>query len=153
MMHIANEIVAQTVRVAQVIILLALVLVGYYAMDRSPPFAIVSVTPTQARPGDYVTLEATVRRDVDRRCSANFSRYLYDADGSRFDLGASLASADMIEALERSSPGTLRVSIRLPEIMAPGGADLQTVLLYRCNRVHSLWPIEVTTDIPFQVLP
>lgn len=153
LMHTANEIVSQTVRVAQIIIFLAIALVVYYAMDRDPPFAVVSVLPAQARPGEYVTLQATVRRDVDRRCSADFSRYLYDSAGSRFDLGRSSASAEMIDSLERTSPGFLKVSIKLPEVMEPGQADMQTVLAYRCNKVHTIWPIEVTTDIPFLVLP
>jgi hypothetical protein len=36
--------------------------------------------------------------------------------------------------------------------MPPGPAALVTSLEYRCNRVHSLWPIEVTTTFPFEVL-
>lgn len=43
MMRLANSIVAHTRKVAEVIILAALCLVGYYAMDREPPFAVLSV--------------------------------------------------------------------------------------------------------------
>lgn len=130
MMHTANEIVAQTVRIAQLIIIAALCLVGYYAMDREPPFAIVSVLPAAAKPGEYITIQAVVRRDISRKCSADFSRYLYDASGARFDLGHSIASAEMIEQLERTSPNVLRISVILPETMAIGPAKLQTVLSY-----------------------
>ena len=152
MIHIANEVVAQTVRVAQVIILAALLLVAYYATDRNPPFAVLSVVPASARPGEYITIQATVRRDIDRKCSAEMSRYLYDASGARFDIGQSLVSSGMIEHLERTSPSVLRVSVRVPESMSVGPANLQTVLAYKCNKTHNIWPIEVTTDLPFLVV-
>ena len=151
-MHIANTIVVQTVRVAQVIILSAIVLVVYYATDRDPPFAVLSVDPTFARPGDYVTIRARVRRDVARRCDAEFSRYLYDSGGARFDLGHSIASAEMIERMESVAPNTLVVSVRLPETMSPGPANMKTVLAYTCNKTHALVPIMVTTDLPFTVI-
>ena len=73
--------------------------------------------------------------------------------GSRFDLGHSTASAEMIYGVERASPGVLRVSVLLPSVMPEGPATLQTVLDYSCNKVHALWPIKVTTEMPFRVLP
>jgi hypothetical protein len=153
MIHTANVIVVETVRVAQMIIIIALMLVAYYAMDREPPFAVISVTPTSARPGEYVTLQATVRRDVQRRCSAEFSRYLFDAAGSRYDLGHSISSAEMIERIQATSPDVLRISVMLPNMMEVGPANLQTVLAYECNKVHRFFPIMVTTDLPFTVVP
>lgn len=152
-MRMVNSLVVHTVKVAQVIILAALCLVGYYAMDRDPPFAVLSVTPSEAMPGQYVTIEAKVRRDTWRRCDAEFSRYLYDSSGARFDLGHSIASAEMIGKMDAASPGVLRVSVLLPASMAPGPANLETVLDYFCNKVHRAWPITVTTDLPFLVLP
>jgi hypothetical protein len=153
MMRVANEIVMQTVRVAQLIIIAALALVVYYAMDREPPFAVVSVIPASARAGEYITLEAVVRRDIDRKCSAEFSRYLFDAAGSRYDLGHSISSAEMIEQIQETYPNILRISLMLPPTMEVGLANMQTVLEYQCNKVHRIWPIIVTTDIPFTVLP
>lgn len=152
-MRMVNSLVVHTVKVAQVIILAALCLVGYYAMDREPPFAVLSVTPAEAKPGEYVTIEAKVRRDTWRKCDAEFSRYLHDAAGARFDLGSSIASSEMIGKMDAESPGVLRVSVLLPTMMAPGPARLETALNYYCNKVHRAWPIVVTTDLPFLVLP
>jgi hypothetical protein len=152
-MRMVNSLVVHTVKVAQVIILSALCLVGYYAMDREPPFAVLSVTPAEAKPGEYITIEAKVRRDTWRRCDAEFSRYLHDASGARFDLGSSVASAEMIGKMDSASPGVLRVSVLLPATMNPGPARLETALNYFCNKVHRAWPIVVTTDLPFLVLP
>ena len=152
-MRMVNSLVVHTVKVAQVIILAALCMVAYYAMDREPPFAVLSVTPAEAKPGEYVTIEARVRRDTWRKCDAEFSRYLHDATGARFDLGHSIASAEMIGKMDAAFPGVLRVSVLLPQSMAPGPANLETVLDYFCNKVHRAFPITVTTDLPFLVLP
>lgn len=127
--------------------------VAYYAMDRQPPFEVLSVEPAFARPGDYVTVKAKVRRDVSRHCDASFSRFLYDSAGARFDIGHSITSADMIASLEARSPGALALSVLVPLAMAQGPANLQTVLAYNCNPVHAWIPIMVTTNIPFDVLP
>jgi hypothetical protein len=112
-----------------------------------------SSQPAQARAGEYVTLHASVTRDMSRRCNTEFSRYVYDAHGTRFDLGRSQASADAIASMERRSPGLLSVAFVVPQSAASGPAVLQTVLQYKCNRVHHFWPIETTTEMPFTVLP
>lgn len=138
--------------VAQVVILGSIAIVAWYTLDRKPPFAVVSVEPAFARPGEYVTIKAEVRRDVNRHCSAEFSRYVFDALNTRFDLGTQLASPEMIERADQASPNTLRVSFLVPPTIATGPARLDTVLQYRCNRVHYIWPIEVTTRMPFEVL-
>ena len=148
-----NAVIVHTRKVAEVIIIAALCMVVYYAIDREPPFAVLSVMPAEARPGEYITIEAKVRRDTWRKCDAEFSRYLHDASGARFDLGHSITSAEMIGKLESASPGVLRVSVLLPASMAPGPANLETVLDYYCNKVHRWIPITVTTDLPFLVLP
>lgn len=148
-----NHFVIATEWMARLILLLAALLVLYYAADRQPPFAVLSSSHAEAAAGDYVTIHAHVRRDADRNCNAEFWRYLYDASGTRFDLGHSQASAEAIRQMERRSPGLLSVAVRIPSAASPGPATLQTVLQYHCNRVHHWWPIEVTTDLPFTVLP
>jgi hypothetical protein len=148
-----NHAVIATEWVARVILLLSALLVLYYAADRVPPFAVTSSAHAEARAGDYVTIHANVYRDTTRTCNADFSRYIYDSSGARFDLGHSQASAEAIAQMERRSPGSLTIAFRIPPSVAPGPASLQTVLRYRCNRVHHLIPIEVTTDMPFTVLP
>ena len=148
-----NHVVLATENVARAIIVLAVFVVLYYAADRTSPFAVIAVEPAAARPGEYITINAKVRRDVDRNCNAEFSRYLYDSTGARYDLGHAITSAEMITALERKRPGGLSITFQVPPAAVPGGALLQTVLDYKCNRTHSLWPITVTTDMPFTVLP
>ena len=137
--------------IPRAVLVLSLMVIGYYAADREHPFRVVSVERSVAHPGEWVTLRASVWRDTSRRCSADYSRFLFSSDGSRYDLGDASASSDMIEALERNYHGLLGVSVRVPESMSVGHAELVTVLRYRCNKVHALWPIEVTTRMPFTV--
>lgn len=148
-----NQAVVASEWIARLILLCAAVLVLYYAADREPPFAVTSSLPAEAAAGDNITIHARVQRDVSRNCNAEFSRYIYDSAGVRFDLGSSQASAQAIAQMERRSPGMLMISFRVPPTAASGPASLQTVLRYRCNRVHHWMPIEVTTDMPFTVLP
>jgi hypothetical protein len=124
-----------------------------WASDREPPFEVISVAPVSARVGDPVTLRATVRRDSRRDCEARFSRYLYDSQFVRFDLeGEQRATDRMIDAIERRTPGQLMLSFIVPAGMSTGPAVLQTELQYRCNPVHMIAPISVTTQMPFTVL-
>lgn len=148
-----NHAVIATEWLARVILLLAALLVLYYAADRKPPFEVYSSTYAEAPAGEYVTIHAKVRRDADRGCNVHFWRYMYDSTGTRFDLGHSQASAEAIAQMGRRSPGTLSVAFRIPSAATPGPATLQTVLQYHCNRVHYWWPIEAATDMAFTVLP
>ena len=145
--------------VAQIIMVLCMLIAVLYAADRQPPFAILEVHPAEARPGEIVTVTAHVWRDRDRNCSATFSRYLFDSQHARFDLAADnkgspyFASDAMIDRIEADSPGMLSVRFLVPTGMAVGPAVLQTELRYACNQMHRIWPIEVTTRMPFTVLP
>ncbi len=139
--------------VARGAILLSVLMVAWFAADREPPFAVIQTYPAEARPGDWITLTADVRRDTHRNCSAEFSRFIFDATHRRYDLGSAIATADMIGEMQLRTPNRLVVSVRLPETITPGQARLLTALQYKCNRVHELWPISVTTTIPFTVLP
>ena len=151
--RVVDDMAQRLLWVANITIALGLLSVAWFALDRSPPFAVLAVTPAAAKPGDWITIRSQVRRDVDRECAADFSRFLFDSGGSRFDLGASGSTAEMIRSMEQKSPGALSITLRLPEAIKAGPADLTTALQYRCNKVHSLWPIEVTTHMPFTVLP
>lgn len=121
------------------------------ALDREPPYRILSWEPMSARAGQSLEIRASVWRDTERRCSAAFSRYIFDSRGRRFDLGNSETSAELISAMERTSPGRLNVVVSVPDGVAPGRAEMVTVLAYRCNALHYLFPIEVTTRAPFTV--
>ena len=136
------------------ILLVALGQLAVWAADREPPFALISTDPIIAKRGEEVTLHANVRRDIARRCSAKYSRYVFDADGFRRDLeGERTASAEFIDKMERISPGKLQVVIKLSQALPLGSSALVTDLRYRCNPLHVLWPIFVKTEIPFEVVP
>lgn len=137
---------------AKALIVVSLLIAAYYAADRKPPFSVLSVEPASAMPGELVTIRAAVRRDANRRCSAEMSRYIFDGQNIRFDIGQSWFTSDVILEMEQRSPGALSVTIQVPANAKPGQARLDSVLLYRCNRVHNLYPIEVTTSMPFTVL-
>jgi hypothetical protein len=153
MVHTIDEWATRFLWVAQLVIVACLALVAWYAADRAPPFSVLSVTPAQARPGEILVLEAQVHREPWRKCSADFTRYVFDALDTRTYVDDGRASASMIESMEKRNPGILRVAFKVPDQAAPGVARLETVLHYRCNRVHAIWPIEVTTQMQFTVLP
>lgn len=149
----ANQFILATEWLARCIILGGVTLVLYYAADREPPFYVISTEPAEVKAGEFVTLKSAVYRDVSRGCNTEFSRFLWDAHGARFDLGTSKMSADAIAMMDRKSPGRLTLSVHVPTAVAPGPARLQTTIMYRCNRTHAWWPIETSVDMPFTVLP
>jgi hypothetical protein len=151
--HWIDTTLQRFVWVAQCIIALSILAVLYYATDREAPFQIISVEPASARSGEYVTIRATVRRDVSRKCAADFSRYIFASNGARFDLGRHHASPELIQEVAKMNPTGLSVSVMVPEGAETGPARLVTALEYECNKVHALWPIEVTTVLPFTILP
>jgi len=138
---------------AKLLLVLACMSVVWFALDRDPLFEVLSVEPAHARPGEVVIIKAEVRRDADRGCSAAMTQFLFDSDRKRFDLGSSVASAELIRDIETYSPGLMLMTLTLPRSISYGQADLVSVINYRCNKVHALWPIEVTTHIPFTVIP
>lgn len=139
--------------IPSIVLLLAIIIIVVQLMDRKPPFEILHVEPAFARAGESVTLHAEVWRDPDRRCSATMSRYVFDYSGARWDYPESMFPAALINRMEQQASGELNVAIVIPTGAAPGQADMVSVLAYRCNRAHALWPIEVTTHLPFTILP
>ena len=153
MLHAIDRVAKHFLWVAQMMLAVGAAITINYAFDRDPPFRVVRVQPAAARAGEFVTIDAEVMRQSERMCSADFSRFIYDSSLARYDIGSSFVSAEMISQLEANHPGRLRVSVKLPDNIAAGRAHLDTVLVYRCNAVHRLWPINVTTVLPFTVLP
>lgn len=137
-----------------IVIFAGLVQVVVWSIDRRPPFAIVAVQPAGGKPGSSIVIDASVRRDRSRQCSARFTRQIYDSAGVRYDMeGDQLATAAMVDRAEKMAPGRLLLSIDIPPSVRPGSAVMLTSLAYVCNPVQVLWPIEVTSAIPFEVLP
>jgi hypothetical protein len=152
-LHRIDDTMQTLAWIPRLMILVAVVLVAVQAADREPPFAVLSVEPAQARAGEPVVITAKVKRDMSRDCSVSMSRSLFDSSGARVDYPLARFSDAAIDLMERVGPGMLRVSIVVPINASVGPANLVSVLDYRCNRVHSLWPIEVTTYLPFDVIP
>lgn len=148
-----DEIAKSLMWLFKTIIVAGLVALGWFAMDRTPPFAVLDTPPAFARPGEWLRMTAEVRRDTSRNCDTTFSRYLFDANATRYDLGHSIMSAQMIAAMEKRHPGKLPIAVLVPMSAEPGQARIVTVLEYRCNKVHNLWPITVTAEFPFVIQP
>ena len=148
-----NHAVVATENVARAILVAAACLVIYYAADREPPFAVLSVEPASAYPGGAVVFRAKVARQVDRNCSASVVSFAFDSAGTRHEVYRGVDPAAMIQRADKLSPGELKVSLRLPDTIEPGPASLLTIREYECNKTHRLVPIEVTTNWPFTVLP
>ena len=149
-----NRFVQRMMRVCVITIAVGVVVFASQAMgNRAPPFKVLSVEPATVRPGDYVRIHASVWRDQNRQCSAEYSRYMFDRDGLRYDMGSSFASVAMIAAMEAKTPGRLSVAAQVPASIVPGRASIQTVLNYACNPAQQFFPIEVLTEMPFYVLP
>ena len=148
-----NLVFAATSWVANCIIILGLLAVVYFAFDRAPPYSVLSVEPASARPGEMVKLRMHVRSDVSRQCSADLSRFVFDALNARYFLDHAQLSAELIAKMEARTPGIREIAIMVPSSAAPGPARMVSSLEYECNRVHSLWPIRVTTEAPFTILP
>jgi hypothetical protein len=135
-------------------ILLALALqVAVWFADRRSPFSFSTYTSTSATPGNIVRIVVQVERDLDRECSAVFSRHLIDPAGVRYDLVAGqYMSADALRKMDALMPGELRLALFVPESSPAGLAHLFTSLQYSCNPVHrTIWPIEMTMEIDFIV--
>lgn len=154
MMRAVTYLLDKTRVVAQITLVVGLVMLLGYALDREPPFRVLSVEPAAAYPGDMVTIRAHVWRDMDRDCSVSWSRFLFAPGVGRVDIASATAGASLVRRLERLDPGRLTITIQVPPTATAGQATLATELDYACNKFHSLvWPIHVEADFPFTVLP
>lgn len=139
------------------VLLLALALgqCTLWAFDRAAPFAILSYTAQPARAGGVLTINADVRRDLDRDCYVQLSSSIFDSTGVRWDLGTTqTVSPQGIRELDAKAPGKLIRKVQLPPGMAPGPASLLSSMTYQCNPLHDMFrPISVDTRFDFEVLP
>ena len=121
-------------------------------LDRRPPFTITSYETNSPRAGGILMVNANVARELERRCSVTFSRYMVDSSGLRADLMPDFTmTAQALEELDHATPGRLLLDIHIPDYVSAGPAVLVTPLEYRCNPWHSLMPIETTMVIKFEV--
>ncbi len=138
-----------------ILLIVSMVQVIWWAMDRSPPFRVDAVRVTNAQRGGLVHIDAEVFRDMRRECGVTVSTHLYDSTGARFTIDAtSIISSAGIAALERKTPGKLRMTIQLPAGVAVGPASMVSSMAYTCNPLQEMMrPIHVQTEFQFEVLP
>ena len=126
-----------------------------WSVDRKAPFELVSYSDISVVPGDSLVAHEVVRRDVSRNCSATFARYTMN---SRKEKGnespVTYMNARAIENMSLTM-GVDKLDLTYPisDDMPLGQASLVTVLDYRCNPLHYIWPIQVVTVVPFNVIP
>lgn len=136
-----------------IIIVLFWIELAIWALDRHPPFEILNVEPATVEPGQAVYLKAQVRRDVDRNCSVQYTRHIYDGANFRHDLeGVQRMNSEAIRTMDARAPGQLNLTIRVPSNAAPGNASLVTALDYECNPLHAMWPIHVVSEMRFTIM-
>ncbi len=154
-MQAATEVVHRLRWLWRLILAVCLVQLGVWALDRDPPFELISATTNTPRPGGVLVVEAVVRRDLERDCSVTFSRYLFDSAGFRHEsFGPQLMTPYALRAMDAMAPGKLNVRLRVPYEFPVGKGTMTTVLEYRCNPLQDvLRPISVEMAIPFVVTP
>lgn len=125
----------------------------YWALDRTPPFAMTDYTVTNSTRGETAYINAHVKRDLSRDCPVRFSRYLYSG-GVRHEIsGVQYMSAAAIADMDKQMPDALRLAVRIPADVPVGSATLVTALEYTCNPIHTIYPIEVLLEMRLVVLP
>lgn len=134
-------------------LIVAGVICMYWAADRAAPSGVISVDPAYARPGEFVTIRYSMWKDADRDCHLRVSRSLFDARNDKADYPSVSFSDEALARIERDTPGRRSVTVAIPDTAAAGPAVLVSSLEYECNRMHALWPIRVTTVLPFTILP
>lgn len=130
-----------------------LIQLGVWAADTRVPFQLLAYKVSSVAPGQLAVLDAVVKRDLNRKCSADFSRYFFDSNNTRFDItqGVQHMNSATIEDLDSRNPGELRFLFRVPAEAAPGKGTLVTDLTYMCNPLHLVWPIQYLMKVDMEV--
>ena len=137
--------------IAYAIIALALAQLGWWALDRAPPFALLKINAVEVNQ-NVARFNLDVRRQLDRGCSVEFARHLIDADGYRHDTSVGqIMDAQALAEMDRRMGGRLLLSMDLPAGMAKGPAAMVTALRYACNPLQNIWPIQIRMTVPFEV--
>lgn len=118
---------------------------GLWVSDKSPPVTTLGVTPLNpvVAPGEALKVRYELERT--RSCASRVDRVLFDGMGQRFDLADTEYAA---------APGPIgrdgyTVRVDIPRSFADGSSVYRTVITYRCNLLHELWPIITRGEVPF----
>lgn len=135
------------------VILLAMAFIpaAIWALDRGPPLKMTGSEPASVKPGQWLRVVAHVDRDS-RACDATVTAVMFDSAGTRFLLGGSqVYNAATLDYIDRITPGRMAAAAPLSPLAVPGRGHVVISISYRCNPLHSFWPINVLMDIPFEV--
>lgn len=131
---------------------LAATIGGMLAMmyiDRQPPVEVLDVSPVSTTVEAGGTLVINFVIDRQRECQSTAERTLFDSQGNmiRFPITSSISFSGLgIQAYQRA--------LTIPDSMPPGPSRYRTVVAFRCNPLHLLWPIVmVVADFEFTVIP
>ena len=128
--------------------------VGFWTFDRHVPFEMYRYTTVPAKPGGTLYIQAEVRRDLHRNCSVSFSRVMYDVKGVRFwESPETYINPKGLADMDLQMKGDLFLALPVPLNAPVGPMTISTYLKYKCNPIHSFWPIETTININTNVLP
>ena len=150
----ATKLLQRLQAIPLVLIAIAAIPASIWALDRSPPLRMTSSEPVTVQPGKWLRVVAHVERDYRRKCSANVTAVLFDSAGTRYLLGGtSEYNVQSLDYIDNLTPGVMIAAAPLSPIAAPGQGHAIISMVYRCNPLHILWPIQVLWDIPFTVVP
>ena len=135
---------------AWAMIIVAVVQVALWAMDRDVPYQVVNYTAT-TNERESVTLEMQVRRDTTRNCELTMQRWLRDARGFRWYLPPLFFHASEVHELEHQYPGAVKLVLQLPGAIPSGTTSYRATMRYQCNPMHMVWPLIYEQEILFEV--
>ena len=140
-------------RVRCVLFWLSLCLVLYWAVDDAPPYEVMQYTATNGKPGERVTVDGAVKRDLSRPCTVSVRRYIVDSTGAEYESQRQTLDLEAARERERTMPGRVKFAATLPMMIHPGTARHVVALAYTCNPLHYIFPIKMQVQYQFEVLP
>jgi hypothetical protein len=132
------------VAIAFVLLCLAAGILGTFLADRAPPVVVQSVeilTPV-IEPGGKLRIRYRVHRVRD--CETRVDRVMYDA-GIPGRQPANRVILDVVRLFgepDRLGLHSFVTAVDVPEHFVDGPARYVTAPQFRCNPLHTLWPIQ-----------
>jgi hypothetical protein len=152
-LKLLDAVLGRLQKVSLAVIWAGIGIVAVFAADREPPFFVRSVDPVSGKPGQTIEIQASVHREPGRGCRVSMYDTILDSDGSRFVVGRREFSPELIRKMDELTPGRIKVAVQIPLSATPGPAQYLSVAKFRCNKIHSIWPIEQTIILPFEISP
>lgn len=122
-------------------------LMGYWAIvDRQPIGESISVVLTPSvRPGEAFTIHYKVRWNS--ACSVTGYRFVIDSDRQQYTIAPD-------QRYVRPSQDEFHINVPIPATARPGPAIYRATVMYECNPLQRLFPLErALPDRTFIILP